>query len=194
VPTIPTPVTVAKPRRRYRPREPDILQRLFRKSFPAFTAFYKKQYIASCGRYRLPLIQQAADAFRVCGDWKQGIARVHRQDCEYDFFGPFLYKSFYLCSSCSQMRTLLFSEYLSEDLLLKLPHRQFVWTIPKCLRVFLKHDRYLHAELSRLIFHLLSAYFTEAAGRKITPGVVSRLQAFGVYASWKPHWQTIVLE
>jgi hypothetical protein len=35
-----------------------------------------------------------------------------------------------LCPSCAQKRTLLVGEYLSEDLLLTLPHRQFVWTIP----------------------------------------------------------------
>jgi hypothetical protein len=29
--------------------------------------------------------------------------------------------------------------------LLRLPHRQFVWTIPKVLRVFLRHDRELQA-------------------------------------------------
>ncbi|MBN1525115.1 MAG: hypothetical protein JW904_11560, partial [Spirochaetales bacterium] len=43
----------------------------------------------------------------------------------------------------------------THDLLLQLPHRQFVFTIPKCLRVILKHDRELHAELSRLVFLLL---------------------------------------
>jgi hypothetical protein len=62
------------------------------------------------------------------------------------------------------------------------------------LRVYLKHDRALHVELSRLIFRLLSEYFSEAAGRKITMGMVSSLRTFGEYASWHPHWHTIVLE
>jgi hypothetical protein len=60
--------------------------------------------------------------------------------------------------------------------------------------VYLKHDRALHAELSRLIFRLLREYFSEAAERKIMPGMVSSLQTFGEYASWHPHWHTIVLE
>jgi hypothetical protein len=42
-------------------------------------------------------------------------------------------------------------EYLGEDLLLTLSHRQFVWTIPKDLRVFLHHDRELFADLGRLL-------------------------------------------
>ena len=60
--------------------------------------------------------------------------------------------------------------------------------------MFLKHDRSLHADLSRLIFKMLTDYFSEAAGRKITPGMVSSLQTFGEYAAWNPHWHTIVLE
>jgi hypothetical protein len=41
---------------------------------------------------------------------------------------------------------------------------------------------------------LLSDYFSEAAGREITTGMVSSLQTFGEYTSWNPHWHTIVLE
>jgi len=44
------------------------------------------------------------------------------------------------------------------------------------------------------MFRLLSEYLSEAAGRKITTGMVSSLQTFGEYASWHPHWHTIVLE
>ena len=41
---------------------------------------------------------------------------------------------------------------------------------------------------------MLADYFSEAAGRKVTPGMVSSLQSFGEYAAWNPHWHTIVLE
>jgi hypothetical protein len=58
-------------------------------------------------------------------------------------------------------------EYLSEDLLLTLPHRQFVWTIPKVLRVFLRHDRELFADLGRLTFDILRRFFCQAAGRSL---------------------------
>jgi len=38
------------------------------------------------------------------------------------------------------------------------------------------------------MFCLLSDYFSEVAGRKITTGMVSSIQTFGEYASWNPHW------
>jgi hypothetical protein len=44
------------------------------------------------------------------------------------------------------------------------------------------------------MFSLLSDYFSEAAGRKITTGMVSSLQTFGEYANWNPHWHTIAVE
>jgi hypothetical protein len=85
-------------------------------------------------------------------------------------------------------------EYLSEDLLLTLPHRQFVWTIPKVLRVFLRHNRELFADLGRLTFDILRRFFCQAAGRSLHCAMVSSHQTFGKFGVWHPHWHSIVLE
>jgi len=188
--------TLALPsiRPQYRPRGLDPLRKLFRQRFPAFEAAYEQRYAAFFGKFRLPLISRAASAFRLCGDWSQGIARIRCPDCGYDLFRPFSCKSFFLCASCAQKRTLLLGEYLSGDLLLCLPHRQFVWTIPKVLRVFLRHDRQLFADIGRLLYDILTRYFTLAAGRNIRTAMVSSHQTFGEFAAWHPHWHAIVLE
>jgi len=39
-------------------------------------------------------------------------------------------------------------------MLLKLPHRQFVFTLLKLLRVYFKHDRNLFADISKIIFSI----------------------------------------
>jgi DNA-directed RNA polymerase subunit RPC12/RpoP len=136
----------------------------------------------------------AASAFRLCGEWSQGIARIRCPKCGFDRFRPFSCKSYLLCPSCAQKRTLLLGEYLSEDLLLRLPHRQFVWTIPKVLRVFLRHDRGLFADIGRLLFDILSRFFSQAAGRTLRCAMVSSHQTFGEFGVWHPHWHSIVLE
>ena len=118
---------------------------------------------------------KAASAFRLCGDWSQGIARIR-------------------CPDCAQKRTLLLGEYLSGDLLLNLPHRQFVWTIPKVLRCFPRYDRCLFSDIGRIIFDTLSSYFSLAADRPIQGAMASSRQTFGSFAVWNPHWHTIVLE
>jgi hypothetical protein len=58
----------------YRSRGPDPLRRLFHLRFPAFQDAYEQRYAVAFGRFRLPLIVHAASAFRLCGDWSQGIA------------------------------------------------------------------------------------------------------------------------
>ncbi|MFW5782899.1 MAG: transposase zinc-binding domain-containing protein [Spirochaetota bacterium] len=80
-------------------------------------------------------------------------------ECDHDYFRPFSCKGFYLCPSCSRKRTILFAEHLTNDVLLKLPHRQFVVTMPKALRPFFRHDRRLFADLSRLIYEILREFY-----------------------------------
>jgi DNA-directed RNA polymerase subunit RPC12/RpoP len=78
----------------YRPRGPDPLRTLFRRRFPDFQAVYEQRYAAAYDRFRLPLITRAASAFRVCGDWSQGIARIRCPSCGFDRFRPFSCKSY----------------------------------------------------------------------------------------------------
>jgi hypothetical protein len=83
-------------RTHYSPRGLDPLRRLFCQRFPAFQASYEKRYAAFFGTFRLPLIARAASAFRLCGDWSQGIARIRCPDCGYALFRPFSCKGFFL--------------------------------------------------------------------------------------------------
>jgi hypothetical protein len=88
----------------------------------------------------------------------------------------------------------MFAEYLSEKLLLRLPHRMLTFTIPKMLRVFFRHDRKLFAELSILIFELVQEFFSEAAGTAIENGAILAYQTFGEFLRCNPHVHAIILE
>lgn len=76
-------------------------------------------------------------------------------------------QGFYLCPFYSQKETLLFTEHHNEEVLLHLPHRQFVITFPKVLRVFFRHDRRLFAEILKMIFAMISDIYREVAGKEI---------------------------
>jgi hypothetical protein len=89
---------------------------------------------------------------------------------------------------------LLYAEYLAEDLLLDLPHRQFVFTIPKILRPYFKSDKRLFGEVSKLIFSLLSEFFSLVAGQELLCACVVSYQSFGEFARFHPHWHVLVLE
>jgi len=106
----------------------------------------------------------------------------------------FACKGFYLCPSCSQKRTLLFSENMVNDVLLLLPHRQYVFSLPKCLRVFFKHDRKLFGEVSRLIFQMIQSFYNEAAGKNIRTASVISFQTAGDFLRFNFHYHGIVIE
>ena len=95
-------------------------------------------------------------------------------------------------TSCNQKRLLLFSEHLSENVLLKLPHRQFVFTLPKLLRVYFKYDRNLFEEVSKIIFSIIHDYYIEAVKTTVKTGVIVSYQSFGDLMRWNPHFHCIV--
>jgi len=91
---------------------------------------------------------------------------------------------FRLCPSCSQKRALLRGEYKNERLLLRLPHRQFVFTLPKALRVFFRHDERLHGEISCLTYALVRDFGTQAAGKPPRAAAVVVFQTAGAFCRW----------
>jgi len=180
----------------YVPRGRNVLHTIFENHFQDFVDHYEEKYEKDYGKYRLDRIISVVEYFLECGDYMKGIARIRclNPECGYDFFVPFSCKGFYLCPSCSQKRTLLFSENMVNDVLLLLPHRQYVFAIPKCLRVFFKYDRKLFGEVSRLIFQMIQSFYNEAAGKTIRTASVISFQTAGDFLRFNSHYHGIVLE
>jgi len=163
---------------------------------PSFAFATRLQFAKRLGKFRLPRITKAVERFLGCGDYSKGIARIQctNPDCRAEYFRPFSCSVFHLCPSCSQKRTLLLGEYMNEQLLLRLPHRQFVFTLPKVLRVFFRHHKRLHGEISRIVYGLVRDFTTAAAGRGIRTAAVMVFQSSGQFARWNPHWHGLFLE
>ena len=64
----------------------------------------------------------------------------------------------------------------------------------KVLRVFFRHDKRLHGEISRLVYRLVRDFTTAAAGKRIRTGAVLVFQTSGQFARWNPHWHGLFLE
>jgi hypothetical protein len=186
----------ATPPGTYRQRGTSSLQRLFRAHFPELVARYDAEFATQLGKFRLERISKAVQRFLACGDYRRGIARIKctNPDCGLEYFRPFSCSVFHLCPSCSQKRTLLLGEYINEQLLLRLPHKQFVFTLPKVLRVFFRHDKRLHGEISRLIYRLLRDFVTEAAGGPLRCAGILVFQTAGAFCRFHPHWHGLFLE
>ena len=78
--------------------------------------------------------------------------------------------------------------------MLKLPHKFFTFTLPKALRIFLKNDKYLFSELSKLIYTLIEDFYTEAACKNILSSAILVYQSFGDMMRFNSQWHGIILE
>jgi hypothetical protein len=180
----------------YHPRGRTILHEIIDRHHHDFVSVHEQKYRETYGDYRFERINRVIGQFRECGDYTKGIARIRctNPECGYDYFRAFSCKSFYLCPSCHQKRTLLFAERLTEHVLLDLPHCQFVFSIPKALRVVFKYDRRLFADVSRLIYRMILEFYTEAAGRAMSGAAILAFQTYGDVLRFNAHWHAHVLE
>jgi len=100
------------------------------------------------------------------------------------------------CSSCQAKRSALFAERLVEDILEPVPHRHFVFTMPRALRGLFERDRSLLGLLSRTAYEAIRVSFQALFGRDdVRPGVVASIQTFGSFAAnFHPHIHMLVTE
>ena len=133
----------ATPPGTYRQRDTHSLQKLFHSHFAEFAARFEADHACRRGHSRLQRFSRAVD-------YSKGVAPhpLHQPRLPSRVLPSFSCKVFHPCPSCSQKRTLLFGEYLNERLLLRLPHRQMVFTFPKVLHQYGEIARFhphLHA-------------------------------------------------
>jgi hypothetical protein len=75
-----------------------------------------------------------------------------------------------------------FGHHLKETVLYPVPHRQYVFAIPKILRKFFFYDRKLLGRLSQCAVKSLTKFFQLTLGKKTgIPGVIVAIQTFGDY-------------
>jgi len=83
---------------------------------------------------------------------------------------------------------------MREELVLDVPHRQVVFTIPKMLRIFFKYKRRLLGSLCRAAVQALLHYFQATTGFELRPGVIAVIQSFGQKINFHPHIHCLVTE
>ena len=87
------------------------------------------------------------------------------------------------------------AEHIARDLCAPVPHRQFVFTIPKRLRIFFRFDRRLLGELPRLAWQtVLEVYRAVLDRRDVTPGMIAVIHTFGELLHFHPHLHALVTD
>lgn len=131
-------------------------------------------------------VLKALDRYLDCGILAHGCARAHCAECNHSELIAFSCKRRCLCPSCDAKRAYLFAEHLEEKVLLKLPHRHGVFTIPKRLRPYFKFNRSLTKHLYRSAWQswqeLVLAECPDGS-----PGAIMALHTAGDLFAFHPH-------
>ena len=81
------------------------------------------------------------------------------------------------------------------EVLEDVPHRQWVFSLPKRLRIYFKYDRKLLGKLSKCVNDILSNYLKETVTfENGTPGIVCAIQTFGDFLNFNPHLHIIATD
>ncbi len=143
------------------------------------------------GPYVIEVIYRYLD----CGDLHFGFARVKCEDCGHEFLLAFSCKRRHFCPSCHQKRVVEFGEWLCEEVLKYVPHRQWVFSIPKRLRIYFMMDRKLLAKLSQCAWKVLNLYLTQAvAYDDATAGAAVAVKSFGDFQNFNPHLHVLATD
>jgi hypothetical protein len=180
----------------WRPRRPRAspLWQLLDRYFDEFQRVYDERYQKRYGFWR-PVIARTVEKFLACGDLRDGFSRVRCPRCRYEFFVAFSCRRRCLCPSCHQKRALIMADHIARDLCAPVTHRQFVFTIPKRLRIFFRFDRRLLGELPRLAWQtVLEVYRAVLDRRDVTPGMIAAIHTFGELVHWHPHLHALLTD
>ncbi|MBN1979985.1 MAG: hypothetical protein JW795_00530 [Chitinivibrionales bacterium] len=70
--------------------------------------------------------------------------------------------------------------HLTDEVVEKVPHRQWFFTLPKRFRIFVRFDRSLLGKLSSLAYETVRKFLaTELGDETAVPGIVAIAQTFG---------------
>ena len=179
----------------YRPRHPErtVLYRVLFHYFERFLTEYEGRFEKEYGYFR-PVIKEVVERYLDCANPRSGFARIRCPDCGGEHLLTFSCKTRGFCPSCHAKRLEEWGEWMRETLLLPVPHRQVVLTIPKTLRIFFKFRRGLLGGLCRCAVRTLMVYFEALTGEELVPGIMVAVQTFGERLNFHPHLHLLVTE
>ena len=94
-----------------------------------------------------------------------------------------------MCPSCGAKRAAELAAFLQDEVVEQVGHAQWVFTIPKMLRIYFLHHRELLGALSLAAYQTVKELMAAAAVEEkgFRPGMVSVVQTFGEGAKFHPH-------
>ena len=172
-----------------------MLYRLLESDFLEYVRRYEDRFEPTSGPLRRVVVD-GVEGYLACGRLQGGFARIRCAGCGAEHLLAFSCRTRNLCPSCQSKRSAVGAVWLEASVLLDVPHRHVVLTIPKKLRGLIERDRALHGLMARVGYDVLRRALAAAACEpEGVPGAVISLQTFGSYgANFHPHLHAIVTE
>jgi hypothetical protein len=191
------PATNASPQPKpYRPRKPQTtaFYQCVEDHFESLEQVYDERFARQYGFFR-PYVRNVIYRFLDCGVLHNGFARVRCDSCGHEYLLAFSCKRRHFCPSCHQKRVVEFGQWLLEEVVKAVPHRHWVFSIPKMLRRSFLYDRKLLCALSRCAWESLKQYLQEVLPETdAQPGAVIAVQTFGGLLEFNPHCHILLAD
>lgn len=137
------------------------------------------------------------EAFLECGILAHGFLRVRCADCAHEKLVAFSCKRRGFCPSCGARRMAETAAHLVDEIIPRVPVRQWVLSFPVPLRIlFAAHPELLTPAL-RITHHVIAGFLLKQAGLQratADTGAVTLIQRFGSAANLNIHLHCLVLD
>ena len=177
---------------RRRPEE-TILHSLVREHLETFLA----QVEARTGTGLPGFVKDEFEAFPECGILAHGFLRVRCAQCAHEKLVAFSCKRRGFCPSCGARRMAQSAAYLVDQVIPRVPVRQWVLSFPIPLRILLAAHPELLTPLLRIVHRVMRRFLLKQAGLNrgaADAGAVTLIQRFGSAANLNIHRHCLVLD
>jgi len=184
----------------YRPRRPaaTVLHRAVREHLETFLAQARQADFSDPETRPLrPAVERALREYLRCGIPAYGFARVKCTACEQEYLLSFSCKTFDLCPSCGTRRMVETAAHLVDDVLPRVPFRQWVLSTPKRVRWFLKREPKVVDGILRVFLRAVETAVRHASRdspREARFGAVAFVHRFGSYLNPHVHYHVLVTD
>ncbi len=129
-----------------------------------------------------------------CGRFEAGFARVFCRTCQDEFLVALSCRRRGFCPSCGAKRAAEFGAFLRDEVLEQVAHRMWTLSIPRMIRPYFLHHRYLLGKLCRAAYETVHEMMTAAAvgADGFRTGMVVVAQSAGDLLNPNPHLHAIV--
>jgi len=183
---------------RYRPRQPNktILYRTVQEHLETMLAEARERTEHGFGYPHF--VEKEFRRYIECGQLARGFVRLRCRSCGHERLLAFSCKG-RLCPSCHARRMHDVAFHLVDNVLPRLPYRQWVFTLPKPIRWLMARDKEVLSGVHSIFVRTLFAWQRRAAKKldgldNVLPGAVTFIQLFGSALNANPHFHSLLTD